>query len=85
MSFVKNEEAEELYPELVDYLAMFDPKDSVTYPPATAPQVECDSKEVRKASQWRKTLIQAGIILLAAALIVSIFIFVGITALPELA
>ena len=84
MSYVKNEEAEELYPELVDYLAMFDPENSVTYPPATASQVECDSKDIHKASQLRKTLIQAGVILLAAAVIVFIFIFVGITALPDL-
>jgi hypothetical protein len=84
MTVVKNEEAHELYPELIDYLDMFDPEHSVTYAPAPAMQNDNASKDAHKAAQWKKTLIQVGVILLVAAVIVSIFIFIGITALPEL-
>jgi hypothetical protein len=83
MSYVKNEDAHELYPDLIDYLDMFDLEHSVTYAPAPATQIESDSKEAYKSAQWKKTLIQVGLILMVAAIIVFIFIFIGITALPE--
>ena len=84
MSCPDNKKVEEQYPELADYLAIFDHESCVTYPPVAGPQKTCSSQNVEKKKLNKNSILQAALILLLAAVIVLIAFMIGINALPGL-
>ena len=83
---------EELYPHLTDYFAIFDPEQSEIYPPAAgddAVGAEPDASRVvphksPSTQNFGKVVWRAVIILLIAAIVVGIFILIGVSLIPEL-
>ena len=79
----ENESLEECYPELAEYLAIFDPEHSEIYPPPEQKTGE-SAPDAQIVTVDRKSAWHAALILLVAALIVFFFIVIGITAIPGL-
>ena len=76
----------ELYPDLKNYLAIFDPEQSEIYPPPAIGESDMLTLDARRVAvpDVRRPLLKAAMILLIAAIIVYIFVRIGIRAIPNL-